>query len=89
MLDVTERKVFAITTFVSACLCFAPGQWVSGSALLIASGVLWMRYLRSLPQKTKGTATEQSASQSSAQSSSPSSPSEAASDTPDTSAQAG
>jgi hypothetical protein len=53
MLDVTERKVFAITTFVSACICLAPGEWVSGGVLLAVSAALWVHYLRSAPRAPK------------------------------------
>jgi hypothetical protein len=53
MLDVTERKVFAITTFVSACICLAPGEWVSGGVLLAVSAALWVHYLRSAPRPAK------------------------------------
>ncbi len=53
MIDVTERKVFAITTFVSACICLAPGEWVSGVALLLASAVLWVLYLRAARRDEK------------------------------------
>lgn len=44
MVNATERKVLTITTFVSSCICFAPGEWVSGLVLLIASGVMYRWY---------------------------------------------
>ncbi len=36
-LDATERKVFVIASFVSACICFGPRQWVSGGILVVMS----------------------------------------------------
>jgi hypothetical protein len=37
MLNATERKVLTVSTFVAACICFAPGDMVSGGMLLVAS----------------------------------------------------
>jgi hypothetical protein len=41
MLDATERKALTLSTFAAACLCFAPGQVVSGAFLLVVSILLW------------------------------------------------
>jgi len=41
-MNATERKVFAFSTFVAACICFGPRQWVSGAALLVVSVVLFI-----------------------------------------------
>jgi len=41
MLDATERKALALSAFAASCLCFAPGQVVSGTFLLIVSILLW------------------------------------------------
>jgi hypothetical protein len=41
MLNATERRTLTLTTFASACLCFAPAEFVSGILLLVASGGLY------------------------------------------------
>lgn len=41
-MNATERKVFAFSTFVAACICFGPRQWVSGAALLVVSVVFFI-----------------------------------------------
>jgi hypothetical protein len=41
MLDATERKALTLSAFAAACICFAPGEIVSGSLLLTISGLLW------------------------------------------------
>jgi hypothetical protein len=41
MPDAAERKVLIITTFVSACIAFAPQEWVSAITLLVASGLMY------------------------------------------------
>lgn len=40
-LDATERRALTLAAFAASCLCFAPGQIVSGAFLLIVSAVLW------------------------------------------------
>ena len=62
MMNATERKVIVITTFVAACICFAPGQWVSGGALLLASAALFqwhrVKLRREAPPPAAPTQTE-------------------------------
>ncbi|MFT3767713.1 MAG: hypothetical protein QM820_19845 [Minicystis sp.] len=41
MLDATERKALTLSAFAASCLCFAPGQIVSGAVLLLAAVLLW------------------------------------------------
>jgi prepilin signal peptidase PulO-like enzyme (type II secretory pathway) len=41
MLDPTERRALTLSVFAASCLCFAPGQIVSGAFLLLVSFVLW------------------------------------------------
>lgn len=41
MLDATERKALTLSAFAAACICFAPGQVVSGAFLLLVSFFLW------------------------------------------------
>lgn len=41
MLNATERKALTLATFAASCICFAPGQVVSGLFLLLVSGLLW------------------------------------------------
>lgn len=41
MLDATERKALTVSVFAASCLCFAPGQVVSGAVLLVAAIALW------------------------------------------------
>lgn len=40
-LSATERKALTLSAFAGACICFAPGQIVSGAFLLLVSGLLW------------------------------------------------
>jgi hypothetical protein len=41
MLDATERKALTLSAFTASCICFAPGEIVSGFLLLTISAVLW------------------------------------------------
>ena len=41
MLDATERKALTLSAFAASCICFAPGEIVSGVLLLVMSGLLW------------------------------------------------
>jgi hypothetical protein len=41
MLNATERKALTLTTFVAACVCFAPAEIVSGIFLLLVSLLLF------------------------------------------------
>ena len=41
MLDAAERKVLIVTTFVSACIAFAPMEWTSAITLLVVSGAMY------------------------------------------------
>lgn len=41
MLDPTERRALTFSAFAAACICFAPGQVVSGLILLLISFLLW------------------------------------------------
>ena len=52
MPDAAERKVLIITTFVSACIAFAPQEWVSAITLLVASGLMYA-YDRRLVEREK------------------------------------
>ncbi len=52
MPDAAERKVLIITTFVSACIAFAPQEWVSAITLLVASGLMYA-YDRRLTSREK------------------------------------
>ncbi len=49
-LNATERKALALSAFAAACICYAPGQVVSGTALLIASIAL-IRWEREMLRK--------------------------------------
>lgn len=40
-LDATERRALTLAAFAASCLCFAPGQIVSGAFLLVVSALLW------------------------------------------------
>ena len=42
MPDAAERKVLIITTFVSACIAFAPMEWTSAGVLLVATGLMFL-----------------------------------------------
>jgi hypothetical protein len=52
MPDAAERKVLIITTFVSACIAFAPQEWTSAITLLLASGAMAL-YDRRLVKREK------------------------------------
>lgn len=41
VLHPTERRALTLSTFVAACICFAPGQVVSGAFLLLVSLLLF------------------------------------------------
>lgn len=41
MLNATERKALTLSAFAASCICFAPGEIVSGTVLLVASALLW------------------------------------------------
>jgi chromate transport protein ChrA len=41
MLNATERKALTLSAFTAACICFAPGEIISGGFLLVASLLLW------------------------------------------------
>jgi hypothetical protein len=57
-LDEDERRALVLSTFVASCLCFAPGQVVSGAFLLIVSGLLWRWDARKRAAQSHGSATE-------------------------------
>ena len=40
-LSASERKALTLTTFTSACICFAPAELVSGVLLLLVSAALF------------------------------------------------
>lgn len=54
MLDATERRALTLSVFVAACLCFAPGQVVSGGFLLLVSILLWRWDARQLARESAG-----------------------------------
>lgn len=41
VLQPTERRALTLSAFVAACICFAPGQVVSGAFLLLVSLLLY------------------------------------------------
>lgn len=43
-----ERRTLAVCSFVAACICFAPGDWVSGAATLAVSGALFLWHNKKL-----------------------------------------
>lgn len=60
MLDASERRALVLSTFVASCLCFAPGQVVSGAFLLIVSGLLWRWDVRHLAREQSASSQEHS-----------------------------
>lgn len=47
-----ERRTLAVCSFVAACICFAPGDWVSGVATLAISGALFLWHNKKLKAET-------------------------------------
>jgi len=41
MIDATERRALTLSVFTSACLCFAPAEFISGAVLLLVSLALY------------------------------------------------
>jgi hypothetical protein len=45
------RRTFVILTFVGACICLPPRQWVSAGILFVVSGGLYWRHKRILDRE--------------------------------------